>query len=43
MLFPLTSNFQIDERLETFMDTFDVVLLDDQTMDLPNAIVNLMK
>ncbi|KAG0711589.1 7-methylguanosine phosphate-specific 5'-nucleotidase [Chionoecetes opilio] len=36
-------NDKIDERLEVFMDNFDIVLLDDQTMDVTNSIVGLMK
>jgi L-rhamnose isomerase len=30
---------QIEERLPVFLDAFDVVLLDDQTMDVPNEII----
>lgn len=35
--------FQISERLESFMDKFDIVLLDDQTMNLAKSIVDLME
>ena len=31
---------QSEERLAKFLDLFDVVLLDDQTMDLGNDIVS---
>lgn len=36
-------NGKISERLESFMDKFDIVLLDDQTMDLAKSIVDLME
>ncbi|KAK8401245.1 hypothetical protein O3P69_002781 [Scylla paramamosain] len=36
-------NDKIDERLPAFMDNFDIVLLDDQTMDVANSIVDLLK
>lgn len=32
-------NDKIDERLQTYLDAFDIVLVNDQTMDVPNAIV----
>jgi len=32
-------HWQIDERLQTYLDAFDIVLVNDQTMDVPNAIV----
>ena len=33
-------NFKIVERLETYLDLFDIVLIDDQTMDVPISIIN---
>lgn len=36
-------NDKIEERLPAFMDNFDIVLLDDQTMDVANSIVDLLK
>lgn len=33
-------NFKIVERLETYLDLFDIVLIDDQTMDVPMSIIN---
>ncbi|MPC23890.1 7-methylguanosine phosphate-specific 5'-nucleotidase [Portunus trituberculatus] len=35
-------NDKIVERLPAFMDNFDIVLLDDQTMDVANSIVDLL-
>ncbi|XP_066943557.1 7-methylguanosine phosphate-specific 5'-nucleotidase [Macrobrachium rosenbergii] len=35
-------NDKIEERLDTYMNAFDIVLIDDQTMDVVNSIVNLM-
>ncbi|CAG0916923.1 unnamed protein product [Notodromas monacha] len=32
-------NLNIEQRLKSFLDTFDVVLLDDQTMVLPNQVL----
>jgi len=32
-------NAKIEERMEQYLDNFDVVLVDDQTMDFPNAII----
>jgi len=32
-------NSKIEERLEQYLDNFDVVLVDDQTMDFPNAVI----
>jgi len=32
-------NKKIEERMEQYLDSFDVVLVDDQTMDFPNAII----
>ncbi|XP_064100294.1 cytosolic 5'-nucleotidase 3-like isoform X3 [Macrobrachium nipponense] len=35
-------NDKIEERLDTYTNAFDIVLIDDQTMDVVNSIVNLM-
>lgn len=35
--------FQVEERLEAYMDGFDIVLIDDQTMDVVNSVVRLME
>lgn len=35
--------FQIEERLEAYMNSFDIVLIDDQTMDVARAIVDQLK
>jgi len=32
-------NKNIEESLQTYKDSFDIVLIDDQTMDFPNALV----
>ncbi|XP_056635256.1 7-methylguanosine phosphate-specific 5'-nucleotidase-like [Diorhabda sublineata] len=32
-----------EESLPSYMDTFDIVLVDDQTMDIPRAIIDLIK
>lgn len=32
-------NAKIEERLPQFMDAFDIVLVDDQTMDVPMAVI----
>ena len=31
------------ERLPAYLDAYDVVLLDDQTMDVPNSILRLIQ
>lgn len=33
---------QVEEQLDKYMNTFDIVLIDDQTMDLPSKILNLI-
>lgn len=33
---------QADDHLEKYMDTFDIVMIDDQTMDVPNRILTLI-
>lgn len=37
------SHFQMEDSLPTYMDVFDIVLLDDQTMNVPRAIFSLLK
>jgi len=32
--------FQVEESLELFMEKFDIVLVDDQTMQIPMEILN---
>jgi len=32
-------NSKIEERMEQYLENFDVVLVDDQTMDFPNAVI----
>lgn len=40
ILFTFTKNiFQIEDNLPTYMDTFDIVLEDDQTMDIIRALI----
>ncbi|XP_042218547.1 cytosolic 5'-nucleotidase 3-like isoform X1 [Homarus americanus] len=36
-------NDKVEERLEAYMNNFDIVLIDDQTMDVAGSIVGLMK
>ncbi|XP_071547756.1 cytosolic 5'-nucleotidase 3 isoform X1 [Panulirus ornatus] len=36
-------NDKVEERLEKYMKNFDIVLIDDQTMDVASSIVDLMK
>jgi HAD superfamily hydrolase (TIGR01544 family) len=33
-------NVKVEEFLNTYMDNFDIVLIDDNTFDVPNAILN---
>lgn len=35
-------SLQVEERLEEFQKHFDIVLIDDQTMDVVNAILDLV-
>lgn len=35
-------NYKIEDNLETYMDTFDVVLVDDETMDFPNQLMEFL-
>ncbi len=35
-------SFQIEERLDLFMRTFDIVLLDDQSMDFVCLLLKLI-
>lgn len=32
----------MEEQLEKYMDTFDIVLIDDQTMDVPSKLLQLI-
>lgn len=34
--------FQVDECLEAYLDHFDIVLVDDQTMDVANELLELI-
>lgn len=34
--------FQIEEQLETFMEAFDIVLIDDQTFKFVDALIDLI-
>ncbi|XP_063584899.1 cytosolic 5'-nucleotidase 3-like isoform X1 [Penaeus indicus] len=36
-------NDKVEERLEAYMNGFDIVLIDDQTMDVVNSIVRIME
>lgn len=36
-------NFQKEESLPSYKNTFDIVLEDDQTMNVPRAIFKLIK
>lgn len=42
IIFTQSFSFQIEERLSLYMDQFDIVLVDDQTFDIPCAIVKLI-
>ncbi|KAH8337952.1 hypothetical protein KR067_011626 [Drosophila pandora] len=33
----------VEENMKNYMDTFDIVLVDDQTMDVPRALVSLIE
>lgn len=33
----------VNENLEKYMDTFDIVLINDQTMDVPIGLLNLIR
>ncbi|XP_054622879.1 7-methylguanosine phosphate-specific 5'-nucleotidase-like [Dunckerocampus dactyliophorus] len=35
-------NDQVDERRESYVNSFDIVLVKDETMDVPNAILNFV-
>ena len=43
LLFYFIIHLQIEERLPSYMDAYDIVLLDDQTMNAANAIVSLIQ
>lgn len=36
-------NTKVEEMMETYMDSYDIVLVDDRTMDLANKILRLVK
>jgi Pyrimidine 5'-nucleotidase (UMPH-1) len=33
---------QVEERLVGYVDAFDIVLVNDQSMDIPNAILRMV-
>lgn len=32
-------HLQVEERLQVYMDTYDIVLVQDETLDVPNAVL----
>jgi len=35
-------SFNIEERLDSFLEAFDIVILDDQSMDFPNILIEIL-
>ena len=35
-------NYKIEENLNTYLETFDIVLVNDETMDFPNQLMNYL-
>ena len=35
-------NFEVEKLLETYMENFDIVLVEDQTMDVPIDLLKML-
>lgn len=38
-LFPSGLTLQVEERLDKYLDSYDIVLVKDETLEVPNAIL----